>query len=240
MAITMLRSGFMCTVLTLAVAMACRGDEPQNEFGELDTNRDQQVSRDEFLIGQKEARIAARDFRIADADDNGLLTHEEYLVVRGLSNPAERGPLPDIITGLVDQTATTLDAAFDKWDQEPQREIKTDFFFETLAGQFHRLTGGGGFSGGTIRMDPDRSGSVSRAEARRWIEICMGMRGANGMLLRHPNGLVFNRMLFLQSDETRDNRLDKDEFADSRHRSPTAAEEFSQVDANHDGFVSFE
>ncbi|HET6425994.1 MAG TPA: hypothetical protein VFG20_20050, partial [Planctomycetaceae bacterium] len=82
---------------------------------------------------------------------------------------------------------------------------------------------------------------LTRAEARRFIEIQMGLRRSDGKLLRFPNGRIANLMLFQYADLNKDDKLDQKEFTERTYGAPAhVAKEFTASDRDQNGFVSFD
>ncbi len=206
-------------------------------YAGLDADKDGQLTLAEFLHGRKDVPVATRDYHMADADDNQQLTLTEFLTIPVVVSTPLRGPLPDIILGLVEQILVTLDKACEDWDKEPDRELDSRQFVTAIASQL----GGSAVMRLNIReVDPDLNNKVTRAEARRFVEIQMGVRRSDGALLRLPNGRVVNYMLFLHADENRDDKLDRREFVERTYGGADVAEEFVQADRDQNSFVSFD
>lgn len=209
-------------------------------FSRADTNKDKRLSLEEVLAGRDNVPVATRDFRLSDGNDDQHLSRDEFLTVLSVVEPKFRGPLPDIITGLVEQIITALDAACDDWDKDPQRELNARQFLLALAAQMQHLGAGSKLSD-SQEVDPDSSGTVTRAEARRFIEIQMGVRRPNGTLLRLPNGQVVNLALFQGGDTTyRESKLALEEFAERLPKGADAAAAFAKADSDHNRFVSLD
>ncbi len=231
--------GFLMVTHTILAMEETTADVHQRltaVFTQADTSEDRRLSLDEFLAGRDNVPVAKRDFRMCDFNDDQHLSLDEFLTVPLVVEAKHRGPVPDIISGLVDQMVAALDAACDNWDKQPQLELNADRTYQALSGQLQRWNGGDL----QIGMDFDNNGTVSRAEARRCIEICMGIQTLDGVLLRYPNGQVVNQPPFLEADINRDNRLNGDEFAAASRNATTAVEGFATADQNHDGFVSLD
>ncbi|MDP1795959.1 MAG: hypothetical protein Q8K78_00685 [Planctomycetaceae bacterium] len=207
-------------------------------FIQTDTNRDQKLSLAEFLTGRDHPAVAKRDFRMCDFDDDQHLSLEEFLTVPSVVPVVHRGPMPDMMSGMVDGGVALLDTAFDDWQKDPDREIEAKKLLYTVSEQMEQY-GELVFWPAVDEVDPDGSGNATRAEARRFVEIHMGVRSRDGSLLRLGNGQVINRMLFLQADEDRDHRLNQHEFVARSGGDKDVADEFLHTDADHDGFISF-
>ncbi len=209
-------------------------------FEQADINRDKKLSLGEFLVGRDDIAVAKRDFRLCDFNDDQRLSIDEFLTVPTIVEARHRAPLPDIITGLIDQICVALDAACDNWDKDPRRELNSRQFILALSSQFERL-GNGLMRPDTREVDPDGSGTVTRAEARRFIEMQMGIRHSQGELLRFHTGQVINLALFQQGDPTyRQSKLALEEFAERMPAGVDAAAEFAKADLDRNKFVSLE
>ncbi|HET6425808.1 MAG TPA: hypothetical protein VFG20_19110, partial [Planctomycetaceae bacterium] len=123
-------------------------------FQGLDVDKDKSLTLDEFLRGRQDVPVATRDYKMADADDNQRLALEEFLTVRVVVPRDLCGPLPDILTGLVDQIIQALDAACDNWDKDPQREMDARQFVSAIASQ---MGGSLVMRINTREVDPDQN-----------------------------------------------------------------------------------
>lgn len=209
-------------------------------FQGLDVNKDQALTLNEFLHGRQDIPVATRDFKMADADDNQTVTLAEFLTIPVVVPLHQRGPLPDIITSMVDQIIQALDTACENWDKDPARELDSRQFLNALATQMSPYGGTNVMRLNIREVDPDANNRLTRTEARRFIEIQMGVRRSDGTLLRFPNGRVVNLMLFQYADLNRDDKLDQKEFTERTYGSEQVAQEFATADRDQNGFVSFD
>ncbi len=88
--------------------------------------------------------------------------------------------------------------------------------------------------------DPNQNGFVTRAAARRFVEIQLGIRRSDGSLTRFPNGNVANHSLWLHIDLDRNDRLSRIEYLDRSYAGDKAAEEFQNLDLDQDSTLSFD
>ena len=233
-------------VAALTSLSVLRADEPASKvpeavarnFGRVDRNGDKRLSVDEFQAANAPAQmaVALRDFDLFDRDADGFLSLEEYWSLPTGVSANQRGPLHDPMKDVVDQFVGVLDGLLDDWDKNSERTVPVGEFLAAFTKALNEpLTG---------RMqqeaDPNLDRKVSRAEARRFVEIQSGVRRSDGQLLRLPDGRLVQHMQFLNADQDRDDRLDKTEFL-ARAWSPPGKgpETFDLTDADKDGFVTW-
>lgn len=124
---------FAMTAMTSAIAEDEVRLMPQavaEKFVKLDRNGDRLLSLEEFQasVAKEQAAVAMRDFQLFDQDADGRLSREEYWSIPTVSGPDQRGPLPDPMTGLVDQFVAVMDKFFDDWDKDVDRVIPMNRF----------------------------------------------------------------------------------------------------------------
>ncbi|HLQ45364.1 MAG TPA: hypothetical protein VK137_11585, partial [Planctomycetaceae bacterium] len=222
-----------------------RADEPSpnvpdavlEKFTKQDRDGDKQLSVTEFQAwyGAANAAVALRDFDLFDRNADGQLSLEEYWSLS--THPiGQRGPLPDPMTEIVNQFVAILDQLLKDWDKDPERMVPVAEFLAEFSKALQEPQ--------TAQMrreaDPDRDGQVSRAEARRFVEIQAGVRRSDGKLLREPDGRVYHTMHFVYADRNRDDQLDQAEFLARAYFLPgKGPETFEQLDTDKDQFVSW-
>ncbi|MFM9964730.1 MAG: hypothetical protein ACKV2Q_26285 [Planctomycetaceae bacterium] len=232
---------FAMTAMTSAIAEDEVRLMPQavaEKFVKLDRNGDRLLSLEEFQasVAKEQAAVAMRDFQLFDQDADGRLSREEYWSIPTVSGPDQRGPLPDPMTGLVDQFVAVMDKFFDDWDKDVDRVIPMNRFVsefgatiqEPITGQMQ------------IEADPNRDQQVTRKEARRFVEIQFGMRRSDGKLLREPCGRVIQYIPFKNADRNKDDRVDHNEFVNHSYSGTKAEEIFVSGDSNKDEFISWD
>lgn len=208
------------------------------KFVKLDRNSDKKLSLEEFQasVAKEQAAVAKRDFQLFDQDADGLLSREEFWSIPTVAPPEQRGPLPDPMTGLIDQFIAVMDKFFDDWDKDPDRMIPTNRFVAEFGETIQEPV--------TAQMqfeaDLNRDGQVTRKEARRFVEIQFGMRRGDGKLLREPCGRVIQYIQFRNADRNRDDRIDHNEFINHSYSGPKAEEIFVSSDTNKDEFISWD
>lgn len=205
-------------------------------FAAADADRNGRLSPDEFLKDRGPADVARRDFRLFDRDADGALTVEEFSTVPTVLPPDARGSLPDPMQALADAILARLEAALDNWADQPDREIDAEGFVHGLASAFRSY----GLEFSLLEADADRNGRITRGEARRFVEIQLGIRRGDGKLLRYPDGRVVNYMLYLHVDLNGDDALDRTEFIERSYGGPGAEQEFEKFDADRNQVISFD
>ncbi len=206
-------------------------------FERLDRNKDKKLSIEEFQasVGAAQAAVAVRDFDLFDRDADDFLSLEEFWSLPTRA-PELRGPLPDPLNAVVDQFVAILDQQFDEWDKSPERTVPLNEFLmgfsktleEPVTGQMQR------------EADPDLNRKVSRAEARRFVEIQAGVRRSDGKPIREANGRVYHHIQWLIADIDRDERVTLDEFLLRGYSGDKAAEIFKTNDLDNDGFLTWD
>ena len=208
-------------------------------FKAANRNGDQALSVDEFIAGRSAADVAKRDFKLYDFNEDGELNVEEFACVREAMSFDQPGVLPDYLTRCVELAVAGLDQSFGKWDQIPLRNVDADQFVAACFAELETL------SNNKIRAnlreaDPNQDQQVSRAEARRFIEIQLGVRRNDGKLLRHPNGMVVNQGLWLQIDTDKNGVADRAEYLEHSGAGEKAAEEFTKADLDGNDVMTFD
>lgn len=207
------------------------------KFAKFDRDGDKQLSVNEYqaTFAAANAAVALRDFDLVDRNADNQLSLTEYWALP--THPVgQRGPLHDPLTDVVDQFVGVLDSVLDDWDQAPERTVPVNQFVAAFAKALSEP-----LTSQMLRdVDPNSDTKVTRAEARRFVEIQSGVRRSGGQLLRLPDSRVVQHMQFLNADQNRDDRLDKNEFL-ARAWSPPGKgpETFDLTDDDKDGFVSW-
>jgi len=217
-----------------------REESPQRlkeAFAKADANNDQVVSEEEFLKRPGDAKMLRRDFRLFDFDESGDLTSDEFSCVPGLVHPAVRGPIPDPFDDMLDVALDTLDEIFDNWSDEPEREIYNNgFVFGFLRSISPEMQTS--YTASQMRIaDVNRDSKLTWHEAKRYVEIQLGIRGSDGTPLREPGGrvLVFSRFGIFDADKN--GGVTWEEF--HKHRSGSNAEpDFRKGDRDGNGQIS--
>lgn len=211
-------------------------DKYAQRFKALDTNKDKKLQLEEYLKHNPARQaISKRDFQLFDVDRSGSLSLNEFLTIPVVTPLNDRGPLPDPLDAFVDHAVAAMDKSFDDWDEHPKREIQAWTFVQLFITTFGSST-----TRPDVReADENGNGSVTRREARQFLEIQLGVRRHDGKLLRNPDGRVCNLAQFRQIDENSDDLISETEF-----KSRTAVgDQFPKIveegDTNRDGQISF-
>jgi len=209
-------------------------------FAKLDRDGNGVLSEEEYRAGRPQP-VLRRDFRLFDFDASKTLTRSEFAAIPGLVAPADRGSVPDPFGELLDQAVAAMDEAYGQWDGKPAFQAPVHSFVEGFTKSLA--------SDGQPRMtaeviqeaDPDRNGFVTRDDARRFLEIQLGVRRSQGDALRELTGRVVNYALYLVVDANRNDRLELAEFLErgSNPSKEKAREIFEKGDLDKSGWLSF-
>lgn len=208
-------------------------------FKKADRSGDQALSLEEFVVGRGAADVAKRDFKLYDFDENGSLSLEEFACIRTAPAFDQPGAVPDYVVKAADSSVAAIDKAFGNWDQNPEQRVDTDLFLSRFNQDMQQM-GPNPVRDSESEADPNQNGFVTRAAARRFVEIQLGIRRSDGSLMRFPNGNVANHSLWLHIDLNRDDRLSRVEYLDRSYAGDKAAEEFQNLDLDQDSTLSFD
>lgn len=217
-------------------AADARLERVEAAFSRIDQNRDGKLTIDEFAVNRNPAGAIQRDFQLFDWNQDRFLSVKEFAAIPGAVPPADREPTNDPIVDLVDQLMSGMDRSFDNWNEHPDTEINVHQFNRTIQSSFKNAQ---------IRFEPafvdlNQDHKVSRSEARRFLEIQMGVRTEQGSLLRMATGRILNFGQFHQFDLDHDDQLDPIEFESSINPDSATAPTFESADINQDRSVSLE
>lgn len=225
------------------LSLSAWGDEPKVDYAKrvtealawADKNQDKKLSLDEFLaLNTIKAEIAKRDFKLFDLDADGFLSKDEFSTLPTVVPAEHRSKLPDPMLELLEKSVAAMDVSFDNWDQKPDVQIDANQFIAAFARTFS-----GGARPTVAEADLDRNRTISRDEARHFLEVQLGVRRSDGKLLREPGGRVNNFMLYQYTDLNRNDLLERSEFLERSFLGDKAAEEFDKANTNKDEALSF-
>ena len=170
-------------------------------------------------------------FRATDRDSNQELSRAEFregeFATTSLSD-ASNGPIPDPIASIIDDALTSLFTTSEQtlsrseWERIPWEKVAPDFV-------------------GLDKEIPDENQDrrISRNEARKTLEIAMGVRLREGFPVRRPTGHLFNLVYFESLDSDDDNKMSRHEFIKGYYSGhDAAAKQFDVADADKNGFLT--
>lgn len=212
----------------------------RSEFTRLDGNHDLRIDGEEFRSLPGDPSIRRRDFRLYDFDLNGVLSREEFACVSGLVEAPFRGSMPDPVDDLVDDAVAALDESYDHWNQRPTEQVSAHTFVSNFLGSIS-LQGKRFVTGRIVeRADQNSDGTVSRAEARHFLEQQLGVRLRTGPPLRESTGRVLRYDGFLEMDTSHDGAIDAREFRAEHWQATNTPQRFAMMDRDGSGHVSME
>jgi TolB protein len=235
-----------CVWLNLSLSLVwlspARGDDKPTDpataaFTKLDADGDKRLTIEEHRSLPGNPRAHDRDFRLFDLDGDGNLTRDEFAAIPGRGSPSLRGALPDPFDDLLDAAVAAMDEAYGGWDKQPNQAVESQSFVINFLASISP-DGTRRFDQALVPLaDPDSNGRVTRDEAKRFLEIQLGIRAPTGTLLREPSGRFVVWSRFLSMDADRNNVLSKEEFL--AKWGPTKPEEnFVKGDRDKSGDIS--
>lgn len=205
-------------------------------FAIADQNRDNKLSPEEFTSKRAAEAAAKRDFHLFDLNQDGFLTLAEFWSVPDAVPGQERGPIPDPLLVLVDESMKALDASLGKWNEHPDTEFMLNQFVQVMQQLFSKKQ----LQVDTRYLDADKNRKINRDEARRFIEMQLGVRNGAGALLRRTNGQIINYALFLHIDDNHNGTLERQEFKDRSYPPANPDLEFDTANADQDDHLTVE
>lgn len=205
-------------------------------LSKLDKNKDDSLDEAEFVAGFADKKLATRDFRLCDWDSDGKLSVTELWTVPIVTSWEQRGPVPHPVTKLVDSYFGMLVKRWPVLSEKGGAAVPRDEFLKAAAASFNVLT----VPTPTTDVDVDGNGSISATEARRYVEILLGVRRNDGRLLIHPHGMVANYGHFSYVDQNQDDRINLSEFKSRGGTGEAFIEIFNSLDLDKDTQVRFD
>ena len=178
------------------------------KFKQLDHDGNGRLSVDEYVARREPADLYRRDFLMFDFDQDNFLSLGEFAPIANGVHGKVRGRLPDPFVKMVDQMAADLDRNLKNWDERPNEEIPIADLSASLPAEYATVLTPNLLE----QADSDHNGEISRREARRFLEVQLGVRLPSGRPLRMANGNVNNYVWFLDSDRNRDEQIEWPEF----------------------------
>lgn len=227
----------------LAPATLLCGETPAGadatDFASLDLNRDGRLSLAEFVTADSASEeVLTRDFRLFDHDGNGYLSPEEFVATQPGQAGARRGPLNDPWEGILDRAIQAMDESYDGWNHRKDETVDSTTFVINYIASLS--------SNGRRRLDralllhadPNRDRKVTREEAKRFLELQLGVRWVTGDRLRKRSGRVVDFVEFLRLDANQDNEISHDEFIDHWWQETDAETTFRKLDVDQSDTLS--
>ncbi len=203
----------------------------------LDADKDGSVSRDEFLAVQlPDLKIVAqRNFDVVDWDKNSKLSRDEFLALPGMVPLEQRSRVPDPIVVAATSLQSELKSKWSSWDRNTDESLDQAEFTAAQVGK-----GTPGLEGMSFEIwDRDHDGRISRDEAAQVVAVAAGLNGADGLVLRKPNGMVFWWGLFTYLDADNDGFLSASDLQQRSSLDPEVLQRrIALLDRNQDQKLS--
>ncbi len=212
-------------------------DSPAQRFQALDSNRDDRLSVDEMLaaLSAEQAPHGRREFRVFDADRDGVLTLAEFRCVQILVADAERGPYPDPQAERVALAMSAVEQGWAAWDRNADGSLSTAEFGQATLTEVEPA-----LRDTRIAVwDRDGNDVVARDECRLVLEIAWGIRRPQGELVRLPDGRCVAWMGFKLIDRDVSDSLTLEECRQHGYDGDRVEEVFRKSDADADGLVTY-
>jgi len=218
-------------------AEPAKAEPSTSDFEQLDSDKDGSLSLNELLAGRPENQKARskRDFGVVDWDQNGRLSRDEFLALPGVVPLEKRSTIPDPVADAVTALLDDLKEKWPDWDLNSNGALDpVEFTASQMAKSIPGLEDTE-FS----TWDQDGNKRISRDEVVRVISFAGGLAGADGFVLRKPNGTLFWSMLFVYLDVDKDGFLSAADLNQRKFLEGAAAEEkIKQLDKNEDQKLS--
>lgn len=230
-----------CSLLLILASNAFAAEPLAKRFAAADANGDKKVSLEELLKLPGEKPVLTRDFRLFDLDENGTLSPEEFDAIPLGRPAAERGAIPDPFLEILNRAVAQLDEAYGQWDRNPKMNVNVADFVQSFLMSFPIPNRVVSFPE-ELQKDADENSNnrVTRDEARRFLEIQLGLRRSDGRLLRLLNGQVVINTAFVALDTNRDQTIDHAEFIAGWPRKEKLDDQWKKLDKNGDNKLSFD
>jgi Ca2+-binding EF-hand superfamily protein len=207
-------------------------------FAELDTDGDKRLSPEEYAAGQPSEKVRLRDFQLFDWNHDGQLSRREFGSAPQPGTGKRRIEMPDPFDEVLERAVNALDESYEGWQRRPDETVDSTTFTINYSASIS-IDGRRRLDRVMIlHADANRDRKVSRDEARRFLEIQLGIRWFTGDLLRHLDGRVVDFAKFIEMDVNQDNQLGKSEFIETWPGQETAEEDFLRMDIDGDDDIS--
>jgi TolB protein len=211
-------------------------------FEAQDADHDGKLSLAEYLMGRDgDLKVFSRDFKLLDTDGDGFITPEQFAPVANGWDGPDRGPMPDPHRQMANQICASLDKAFGKWDTRPDEAVASSVFIATFTSRLPFMSNNNQQEALQRFAMADANGDamMSRSEARRLVEILIGVQLQDGHLIRKENCQVLNHLYFFSLDQNKDDFVSLEELRTVTWRGNEIDNDFTQADGNHDNRLTF-
>lgn len=224
---------------------AAQRDLLRSKFLSFDTNRDRKLDVSEYVnfatshfeSSPNVERAAHRDVRLFDWNHDSKLDLDEFFSIATFLPAHEREPIVDPIQALVGRYYRRLEEGFDELSVTGSGHVNVEIYQRDLA---KNLGVPAAAIVGAALADTDKNGTVNSQEARAHLARTLGVKLANGSMLRFADGRVLKYELWKQLDVNLSNSIHAREFEirSSNWRINRFMED-GDLDLDHDGEVSY-
>jgi TolB protein len=231
------RSAFAVAVVATvlhSIGLVCAEsttDSDRPDFAALDHNNDKRLSQSEYVeLDSANSKLLIRDFRLFDGNGDGYLSPSDFASMLPGDKGTRRGPMEDPWERILDRAIEAMDESYDGWHHRKDETVdSTTFSINYIASIStdgrRRLD-----RGLLLQADPNQDRKVSRDEAKRFLELQLGIRWIPGDRLRKPSGCVVDVVEFLRLDSNQDNQISREEFIDQWWNGSDGQAVFQQLD----------
>ncbi|QDU37464.1 EF hand [Maioricimonas rarisocia] len=209
--------------------------DPERDFQAADANDDGVLTLDEFISPERDAAVERRDFAVFDADGDGALTEREYRSIPSRTALSQRIAAPDPVGELAERMVTQLEQTFAAAESDGDGRLTGEEFRN---GRLTRDVPGlqlSGYRDWNLNQDD----GVTFDEIQRVVYAAYGIWRLDGLPYREPSGVIHNSMNFRFADEDGDDRVSREEYLERGFGGTTAEEKFASADANGDSMLDF-
>ncbi len=135
-------------------------------------------------------KVRRRDFQLFDWNQDGQLSRREFGSTPQPGAAKRRIEMPDPFDEVLERAVNALDESYEGWQRRPDETVDSTTFTINYSASIS-IDGRRRLDRVMIlHADANRDRKVSRDEARRFLEIQLGIRWFTGDLLRHLDGRV--------------------------------------------------
>jgi Ca2+-binding EF-hand superfamily protein len=207
------------------------------EFADQDLDHNSQLNIKEFLgkLDSDQSKLAARDFKVFDNNQDGSLTLREYQQIPSRNSLRGRLSPPNPLVELANRLKSTVEGRFKAADKDSNGQLDaTEFQLAAVPQLIPGLE-----KTQLQEWDRNRDSLVSIDEARAVIDAAFGIQRLVGLNYREQSGIVHNVMLYTYADQNHDDQISHAEYLQYGYGGPNALEIFIHADSNHDRRMTF-